>query len=176
MANKPVSINLVRREGKSFFDNFLSWSLTAGRFIVILTETVALLAFLYRFNLDRQLIDLHDNIARKQIIVKLLSDDEKKFRDIQDRLTLSSKISTGGNRMITVFNDIANFAPAGFSINSFSLNDNRIHIDGTVRSALILKAFISSLRNYPSISSVSLDQIENRTSNAIISVSITATM
>ena len=72
MASIKPSINLFKDKNKNFFDLFIKWALSIGRVVVIATEAIALSAFLYRFSLDQQLIDLNDKIVQKQALVKLL--------------------------------------------------------------------------------------------------------
>ena len=52
MENSPASINLVKKNEKSSVDKFINWTLSIGRLIVIITEIIAISAFLYRFSLD----------------------------------------------------------------------------------------------------------------------------
>ncbi|MDE2025485.1 MAG: hypothetical protein KGJ07_03255, partial [Patescibacteria group bacterium] len=78
-----TTINLVRGRRPRVLDQFVGWALTIGRVVVILTELIALGAFLYRFGLDRQLVDLHDKIAQEQSIVDLLKQNENSYRNLQ---------------------------------------------------------------------------------------------
>jgi len=87
MSSKPALINLVKGKHKSFFDRFLAWALSAGRVIIIVTEIIALSAFLYRFSLDREIIDLRDNTKQEQKILELFKEQEKTFRNLQERLS-----------------------------------------------------------------------------------------
>ena len=62
----PLSINLMPGRETSFGEKFLNWSLTFGRYIIIGTEIIVLVAFFSRFKLDRDFIDLHDQVKEKQ--------------------------------------------------------------------------------------------------------------
>src|SRR6185312_966933 len=88
-----ITINLAKHRGESFVDRFIRFALTTGRVVVILTEVIALGAFLYRFTLDRTLVDLHDRIQQGQAVVNLLKDNETTFRNLQDRLALASTLT-----------------------------------------------------------------------------------
>lgn len=167
-------INLFRSRKKGFFDKFMKWALGVGRFVVIITETIALLAFLYRFTLDQQLVDLHSEIKNKQTLVKLLKDNEDIYRNLQDRLTLAKTFTETGKQTASVFTDIVKHAPTDITFTKFLLLENQVKIDAQTESAKTIKDFIKTLKSYPQISSVSLDRIENRTTNATIIVSITA--
>jgi len=174
MKNKLPSINLIKKDRGNFFDKFINWALTFGRLVVILTEGVALGAFLYRFSLDRQLIDLHDEISQKQAIVKYLKANEDKYRDTQARISVASKFNDSGQNTYRILANVVNLAPDNFTFNNLSISDESIVIIADVQSLPSLTKFIEDLKNSPEISSISLDKIENKTSNGILSVVISA--
>ena len=168
------SVNLIKKKKKDFFDRFITWALTIGRFIVILTEVIALSTFLYRFSLDRKLVDLHDSIKQKQAIVNLLKSNEEKYRNLQDRLAVSSNHLDSAKETTKIFTDLFSLAPSDFIFNNIKISEKSVQIDARVQSVNSLTVFIKKLKEYPKFSSVSLDRIENKTSSAIIVVNITA--
>lgn len=177
MANSAssFSINLAKNQGESFTDRFIAWALTIGRLVVILVESVALGAFLFRFTLDRQLVDLHDKIKSEQAIVSLLASNEKTYRNLQDKLSLIKAIQTATGTQIKTFDDITSYIPADMTITSTSLSPSGISLDGSTQSILSLSSLISKLKKYPSADSVSLDKIENRVATGSIIFTVTVT-
>lgn len=175
MTNSKSSINLFRSRKKGVFDDFMKWALTVGRLVVILTEAVALSAFIYRFSLDRQLIDLNDQIVQKQAIVKLFTTNEILYRNLQDRLQESSNLTKTTKNTVALFDAIANINDQNIIITNIFFSQNQIKIDANVQSVSALTNFVNSLKANPAIASVSLDKIENKITSAIIVVSITAT-
>lgn len=175
MQKSSASINLLKRQ-TNLIDRFVTWALTIGRLLVILTEVIALSAFIYRFSLDKQLIDLHSKITQEQAIVNYLKDNEKTYRNLQDRLATATNYSTLGIDRFKVFSNIVGFTPKGMSFNNFTLYENRIKIDANVDSVSSLGIFVNSLKNYPAIDTVSIDKIANKPSSAVISINITATL
>lgn len=169
-----ITINLVKNRGETLFDRFIGFSLTIGRMLIIGTELVALGAFLYRFTLDRTLSDFHDRIVQQQAVVKLLHDNEVLFRNIQDRLHVSSLLIQQSDTLPTYLIDIANFAPADMNIHTIAVATDAIRIQATIQSVDSLTQFVDKLKAYPPIASVSLDRIDNQTTTATITVSITA--
>lgn len=176
MVNNLPSINLVKKEKKPFIDTFLHWALTIGRLVVMLTEIIALSTFLYRFTLDRQLVDLHDKIKQKQTILNLLQTDEKKYRNLQNRLALASQFDSVGSKPSSIFMDIFNLSPVGFDINTITISENNVRINGNARSLSTLNLFINNIKSYPQALNVSLDKIENRVSNATLGVSLSVAL
>lgn len=173
--NSNPGINLVSLR-ISFVDKFIDWVLSIGRAVVIITEIVALSAFLYRFSLDRQLIDVHSKIKQEQAILNYSKISEDKYRNLQDRIQISSQFSKLGENEVKTLKDIISLAPNGISFNNLTVSGDKIKIDASVNIVSQLGVFIDSLRSYPSISSVSIDKIENQTTNSLITVGITGSL
>ncbi len=173
LQKRPDSINLLKRE-TPFVDRFVGWALTIGRLLVIITEVVALSAFIYRFSLDRKLIDLHSKITQEQAIVNYLKNNEAQYRNLQGRLTLISTNSSLASQRLKIINDIVTLTPKGIAFNSLNLFEDRITIDANVNSISTLSDFVDALKNYPAIDTISIDKIENKPSSAMISINITA--
>lgn len=173
MAKKSPSINLLRDSSGNFIDKLVNWALSTGRAIVIVTELIALGAFLYRFSLDRQLIDIHTKIKQEQKVVSYLKDNEQAYRNLQNRLLLASNFSKQGKDKINILKQIIGFAPGGITFNNITLQGDRARIDANSTSVSSLSEFVTSLKNYSRVSSVIIEKIENRSSSASISVNIT---
>lgn len=170
-----IFINLAKGRGESFLDRFIFWALNAGRVIIILTEAVALGAFLYRFSLDRRLSDLHDRIVQEEAVVQLLKDNETTFRSLQDRLTLAKSVMTNTNQAMTTFTDIIGFMPSDINLKSIAYSGDSIRLDASAQSITSFTTLIDKLKAYPQIASVSIDRIDNRASVGMLSLVISAT-
>src|SRR3990167_3005090 len=120
MPENYSSINLIKNKQIPLFDKFMNWALTVGRLIVILTEIVAIAAFIYRFSLDERLIDLHDQIKQKQNLISLLRNDENKYRNLQDRIALASDLMEKNARTNRVVFDIVGLVPQGTTIENLT--------------------------------------------------------
>lgn len=169
-----ININLAKNRGGSLLDRFVGFALTIGRVLVIGTELIALGAFLYRFTLDRTLVDLHDRISQQEAVVKLLHDNEVLFRGIQDRFTLASTLLTQSSQIPKYLSDVRAFAPFDMHIQNIAVASDGIRINATAQSVDSLTVFVNKLKTYSPIQSVSIDRIDNQTSTDTISVSITA--
>lgn len=163
------SINLIKSKANKL-DEVIKWALSIGRLLIILTELVAFSTFLYRFTLDRTLIDLHEKINQEQAIVASLKDREEIYRNLQGRITDISKITKSGSRNIKILNDVARLTPTEITFNSFAIEGNQIAIDSDVGSIPSLTNFLTLLRDYSETSSVSVDRIDNQSLNNAINV------
>lgn len=174
MVRKSPSINLVKST-VNILDRIVNWALSAGRVIVILTEIIALGAFLYRFSLDRQLIDIRSRIKQEQSVVNYLKDNENTYRNLQSRLTLSSTFAKEEESQVGILKDVVGFAN-NITFNTITISSDRIKIDAASNQVASLSDFVNALKKYSKIKSVLIDKVENRTSSASVNISLTANL
>lgn len=167
-----ISINLATKRKPHFEEIFFSWAIGIGRALIILTETIALGAFLYRFSLDENLSTMHDKIAQDSNIVQFFSHNENTYRNLHSRLSLASNILTSQNTISKLYQDTINILPSNITIRTLTFSQDSMKIDITTQSLNSLSNFIQNIKEYPLVSGVSIDTLENKTANAIINTSI----
>lgn len=172
MAHKFTSINLLKKKDSSFLDKFIKWSLTIGRIVVIVTELIALSAFLYRFSLDRKLIDLHEEIEDNQNLVKLLKKDEDKYRNLQSRLAIAARFGEKSKQISRLYQDTIQIIPSDFQIGTLTISEDILSVQGQARSVTSLATFIRALKENKDVNSISIDRLENKTSSGVLEVGI----
>lgn len=166
-----ASVNLIKTQANGY-DNVVHWALSVGRFLIIITELIAFSAFVYRFSLDRTIIDFHSKIKQEKIILDNLKEKETTYRNIQERISLVKQITIKGNAKVDTLNDILALTPQGITFNSFDLREGDLNIDSNVESVTSLNSFIKSLKSYSKISSVSITSITNKADGSGINVFI----
>ncbi len=167
-----VSINLIKSKS-NLIDEILRWALSIGRLLIILTEIVAFSTFIYRFTLDRTLIDLHDKIKQEQAIVASLEDREASYRNLQGRLNDAANITINGNKNVKILNDLIAATPSEITFNSFEIGEGVVSIDSNIGSISSLTNFLAIIRDYPETSSVTIDRIDNQSLTNSVNVLIT---
>ncbi|HUQ85587.1 MAG TPA: hypothetical protein VM077_04640 [Candidatus Limnocylindrales bacterium] len=173
MAEKIKSINLLPNKNGGFVDQFLGWALTIGRLLIILTETLALGTFIYRFSIDMKIIDLHDNIKYNSTIVQQYQ-KEQAFRDIQTRLALTETYGNKNNNASLILSDIIEMGRAKITFKKLVISSGTVKIEAQAPNGNALTLFVNTLKNYPGIVSVSIGSIETKTSSSLINADITA--
>lgn len=145
----------------SFWGRFLKWSLTAGRYIIILTELLVIMAFMSRFKLDHDLSDLNDTILGKQALLEASSNTEKVLRLTQARLNFADqKIKSGQNSSETI-SKITGLIPLGIEFNSLTLVGKNLTLDMTSVSEQLLGTFIQALSSDKMFKSVDLTSVSS---------------
>lgn len=174
MAENTKSINLLPQKGEGFISQFLNWALTVGRLLIILTETLALGVFFYRFSLDMKISDLHDSIKNQSAIVSQFKTTEDSTRSLQNRLSLAEKYDTTSGITPVVFSDVIKMGRGLVTFTNLFVSTDTAKIEAQATSSNALSTFVNRLRNYPGITGVDIDGVENKNSSAIIKMTISA--
>lgn len=174
MAKDMHSINLLPNKGESLLTQFLQWGLSVGRLLIILTETLALSVFIYRFSLDMRIVDLHDQIKAESFIVQNFTSAEDRFRNVQERIALAKDYNAEGNIAPTVFRDVAEMGRGKVTFKTLLVASDGIKIEAQAPSSQQLAAFVNELKAYPDVQSLSIDKVENKPASAMIAVTINA--
>ena len=171
---KKRSINLLPHKGDSLINQFLSWALTIGRLLIIITEGLALSVFFYRFVLDVQIIDLHDKIEAQSRIVQSFQDGEKLFRNLQARLAFAKEYDADKETTLTLLKEILDLGRNRVTFKNLVVSKDTIQIEVQAPSAQLLSLFTQELKNHPSIQQVTINRVENKTSSGIVLVGLSA--
>ncbi len=172
MKSSLPSVNLLRFERKDVGTQFLDWALTVGRLLVIVTEAVAFTMFIYRFTIDRQLVDLHDYIKQRQPYLAIEAPRELEFRDLQDRLAAIKQHENDSGRVKDIIQETVNDARGLVVFQDIKITDTLMKLDAKAPSVAAMKQFIDKLRASSSIKSLSIDKVQNDTTNATILFSL----
>ncbi|MEK7160272.1 MAG: hypothetical protein AAB702_02220 [Patescibacteria group bacterium] len=176
MVKKSASINLIKKDKGETISQIINWAQTVGRVLIITVQIITLSALVYRFFLDNELRSVHAKIKQEQVVLESLKKNENTYRNLQERLNLIASVSDIGAENVKVFKEIIGLAPVGMTFSSVTLTEDGIKIEANVSSIYPLSIFVNSLKKYEKIDTVSINKIENRTSSAVIIVSMTATL
>lgn len=167
------SIDLAKKQ-TSLPDEIIKWALSFGRLLIIVVEIVAFTAFIGRFWLDRELVDLNDKIQGQQEIVNSFSEQEKEFRNLHERLATVKKVDTEGNKALMILNDIAKFTPQDITYNSFILEKDELTIEVNVTKIPPFTEYFKSLQEYKQLNSIAITGIENSSGANSVKITIQA--
>ena len=174
MRKSPAPINLLVKK-KTTADTVLEWALTTGRFIIILTETIALTAFAYRFVLDRQIIDLHDKIRQKQAILSFYKEDEEKFRLLHNKLATVSTLDSQAQVTPTLVDELVKLAEGKAILQNLRVTPTDAEMIAETPSIPLMNSLITGLKQHPRVIGVSVDSVENDPTTGKITLTIQTT-
>lgn len=166
---QPVSVNLLEHEDldDSVVSRLITWAVTYGRYIMIGTEIVVLLAFISRFSLDRKLTDLREEISQKQIILKANQDFEQEFKQTQKKLdTVRSFLKNQTQTGDTLF-QLQALLPLDVFLTEFQITQNKLTFSAVSGTTQSFSQFLSRLSVQKGFSDVQLADIRKSTLKGI---------
>ena len=171
--SSQIHINLSSRQKESVTGTLLTWAVNVGRVIIVGTELIALGALLYRFTIDRKIIDLHDKIRIEERFVKSQTKKEEQYRSLHARLENIKQTESETQSKITIMNSILKTLASGsFSTTNFVINQNTIALSGGAFSVFPVNSLIDTLKNDSNISSISLDELTSSDNGVQFKLSI----
>lgn len=154
-----ININLVSGEETKKIGRFCSWILTYGRYIIVGTEIIVLLAFVSRFKLDRDLTDLHESINQKQAIILAASDFENEVRTLQERLKIIERLDKQRVVPQGLLTSFGQLTPQDVILTDFSLDTTKLSLTAIALSNDGFTTFLNNLSTSSSFGDISLDDV-----------------
>lgn len=140
-------------------NQFLDWALTYGRYIIIVTELVVLLAFFSRFRLDQELTDLHTAINQKQAIIASVSDFETNVRLLQTRLSKIRQLDEGHTIYLDILNLLDQTLPEDVILTTITLNNTHVELSANALTQKGFATFIQSLKKNTSVRNLRIKSV-----------------
>jgi hypothetical protein len=155
------SINLLFKEG---FENtasgrVLTWAVSAGRAIVILTEVIVIIAFLSRFWLDRKLTNLNDANDKKKAQVELSLSFENDFRGVQSRLAAYKALNSINFKASGFVDEMGKYLPEDIVLTSIEVTEDNVEVKGKAFTDQGLAIFLKGMNSSDKYTNVGLADI-----------------
>lgn len=143
-----LDINLIGTEdiSRTPFGRVVTWATTYGRYIMILTEIVVLLAFISRFSLDRKLTDLNEEIAQKQAIIEANADLERSIRMLQTKLANADTLIKSGSGPVTTLINLSQAMPPDVYLSELDISQTSAKMTVNAGTTAGISAFLISLQ------------------------------
>ncbi len=177
MPAQPVSINLIGDQDlqHSPAGRIVSWAVTYGRYIMIGTEVVVLLAFISRFSLDRKKVDLSDEIEQKQMILQANALQEQQIRQLQASLQTVNEISSGQSNIHELLVYMRTILPSDVNVQTLSVNQSSITLTAIAGTNEGFSTLLGLLRTGGKFENIDLGEVKKSPLTGI-SFQLTATL
>ncbi len=152
-------INLLPAKQLTALDRIIFFAFNYLRYILVITQLVVICVFLYRFNIDQEIVDTKDTLHQKQEIIRvsqplLLAGDKlyKRSENISSLLDSQSKESR-------MFEYVLSRFPEQFFLNEMNITVDSMTLKGSTPDANILRGFYTRLKSDQKFNSVNLQNI-----------------
>ena len=156
-----IEINLLPQDPfiDSVLGKFLTWSLSIGRYIVVLTELIVIISFLSRFQLDRKLTDLNEAIEQQKSIILSYQETETKFRATQTKIDFLKKTQQNNN-LLESMSYLEKNLPIDVKLQSLTIQPSGWSLTASALSAQGMKTTIDKIISINPQSEVSLGTVK----------------
>lgn len=156
------SVNLLGREPfeHTTAGRLATWAITYGRYIMIATEVVVLIAFISRFTLDRKLTDLNDEITQKQQVLEANKDYELQIRNLQDKLTKLRPILDEQKVPSATLTTIQNILPHDVILEGIQISPTTVQVKAIAGSTSGFSQLIANLLVTKELREIEIGAIE----------------
>lgn len=164
--HRRFQINLLTPKGDAppLTQRLSKWALVSGRYIVIFVELIVISAFVYRYKLDADLIDLQERINEQTPYIKSLQTDELLIRQTQFQLSNIKQIKQSNPQYPQIFAKIAQYTPVTVKLSNITFDRKSegsvtFVVTGQAPPELDISPFVQSLKADPNFEAVSLANI-----------------
>lgn len=162
-----LKINLLlKKEAQlKIHRRLLKWILSSGRFIVIFVEIATIGAFVFRYKLDSELLDLQEQIKNQIPYIQSLKQNEIVIRQTQLQLSTIKQIKSGSPNFAAIFARIATLTPYNIKLTNITLDraqsfpKTTVIISGQTSSNFELSAFLKALQKDPNFAEITLSNV-----------------
>lgn len=161
MPARVKEINLLQPTEfeESFGGKFLKWAVTTGRYIIILTEIVVIIAFFSRFKLDRDVSLLSDEIQGEVNVLDANSVLEANFRSTQVRVVAVGKLLSEQMQTTSLLESLTADSGGRVKVSSIGMVKDAITLTGQSTDEVNLGGFLTNLARNPRWKSVEVTEI-----------------
>lgn len=162
MPAEITNVNLLDHSSDqdSPIERIINWATTYGRYIMITTEVVVLLAFVSRFSLDRKRADLDDALSSKQAILQANISFENDVRNLQDDLLKMKGIMVDQTKPVDTLKLIQSLVPQGVTFQTFNYASSSITIDAIADTTQNFGIFVNNLNMVKKFYRISIGEIK----------------
>ncbi len=143
----------------SWLAYFFRWIISYGRYVLIFTELIVILAFLSRFKLDQDLADLNDKIKTDKIILQSSVGFEKQVRQTVQNQVLTAREWENQLRWSYYLQAISQVLPSTVVIKKMDAATDHLTLVGSSSSLKQLNSFLNNLKASPAFQNVNLEKI-----------------
>lgn len=169
MPADTIRINLLGQQDLEHtpWGRIVSWATTYGRYIMITTEIVVLLAFISRFSLDRKNTDLTEEVTQKQAILTANASFEQSIRSLQADITTSQKLLATQSKPVDIAALMETILPSDVYLSTFAYTNNKLTLEATAGTTTGFAQLLANLQAIKQFQNVALNNVAKTAAGGI---------
>ena len=153
-------INLFPEPQKNTIDKIIYFAFHYLRYILVITQFVAICVFFFRFKVDQDIVDLKDKLNQKQSIVVATQDLLTRVQEVDAKMKQVTVLLDEQDFLQAQFGYISNKIPGDIRLSEFQLTDQGMIFRGVSQTIEPVKAMYESLQKENRFKKIELSNIE----------------
>ena len=163
---QEININLMpQKEVGGALGATIKWALGIGRYLIIGTQIIALVAFGLSLKLTIDKNALIASIENVQSVIESKSEFEQEFREIQGKLVDIGSLRSQQFKSNSVLTEFNSLLPKGMNLTSLNISDGELTFSGEFPTAAQLHTLINSFNSSTKIVSLEIAELNSPTEN-----------
>lgn len=170
-------INLLPKNSFEFssLGKFLSWAMTSGRVLVVLTEFVVLLSFGSRFYFDKKINDLSEVIDQKMAQIESFSEIESQMRTVLAKQKPVVSYIERNINFAKKYDSLSASVPRGIVMEKIYIDQNTLRLTGKAETELAFATFLTNMKKMDSLSYLNIRDTNFEQNTKSVTFTIQAT-
>lgn len=159
---KLPEVNLLKKQSITNTPSLfvISWALTVGRWLIIVTELIVILAFVWRLSLDYKSNSLKEEIDDQIGLLSIQEPVEKQYREISNQLSIIEQAKSQQKPVMNIIQELTKSRPPSLALLSISWSKGDVIVDGYSQSENEISIFQNSMQLSDLFTKVLITQVE----------------
>lgn len=172
-SQKDINLLSPSHGNNSITEQLLTWALTYGRYIIIITQIIVLSVFFARFKLDRDQTDLKDAALEKQALIEQISEFEKDVKTLQKKIEYVKQSTVNQELLTSITGYLEEKIPSDIVFINLNLTPDKISFSAESPDLLAFSSLLKTMQYEDRFTDIILENI-NRRNNGSLNFKISA--
>ena len=153
-------INLFPQQEKDTTEKIVFFAFHYLRYILVMTQFVAICVFFFRFRIDQDIVDYKEKLSQKQSIVAATSGLLDRVREVDAKMGRIQELFDKQDLFLSQSDYIFSMIPSEIFILGLEIDNRSISLQGKSSSIIPIREFHNTLKKDKKFNLIELSNIE----------------
>ncbi|MBI3620023.1 hypothetical protein HY214_02665 [Candidatus Roizmanbacteria bacterium] len=153
-------INLLTLKKPNALDRTVFFAMNYLRYILVITQIVVIMVFLYKLKVDQEIIDLQDAVNQKKEIVEIAQPLVSQAKEVDFKLTQIKAVITTQDKILKSLSYLLATFPKDFFLDTLTQENGDILMKGHTTNAPLINVYLNKVQKEKKFISATLDSIQ----------------
>lgn len=139
-------INLLSKKHESLVDRVIYFSLNYLRYVLVITQTVVIGVFFYKFKADQEIIDYQEAVEQKQEIVTVSEPLVMEGKMTDFKISQVKTILAKQDKTVSNLDYLLSVFPQQIYLQKLNIDEKGVIMDGSIQDVSTMKSFLRKLK------------------------------